>query len=137
MELPAVHAGLFGRMVDQDSQPTLRSGATNSELTAADWWFARLDQRPFTVGEMRWTMQVLGVHVDGFHTWIQIEFAEDADSSLLLHLTPWAGLQDAIDIVRAEMSSQTSSGVAADSRCLGECHNVMVPAAAIAAGQPD
>jgi hypothetical protein len=46
---------------------------------------------------------VVGVHLDGRHTWIQLEFAERPGSSLLLHLTPWAGLHDAVNIIRAEI----------------------------------
>ncbi len=96
--------------------------------SAADWWFAGLDQRPFTVGKVRWTMQVAGVHLNGFHTWIQIEFAEDPGSSLLLRLTPWAGLQDAINIVRAAMMRRTSSGIAGTDSpgYLGDCHHVVI-----------
>lgn len=107
---------------------TSRSLALHDEMTAADWWFARLDQRPCTVGNVRWTMQVLGVHVDRFHTWIQIEFTEAPGSSLLLHLTPWAGLQEAVNIVRAEIMSRTSSEPAgADSHeWLGDCQNVII-----------
>jgi len=98
-------------------------------MTAADWWFAGLDRRPLTISDIRWTMQVAGVHLDGFHTWIQIEFAEDPDSSLLLHLTPWAGLQDAVNIVHAEMVCRTSSGPSTvDSPGLGHCHDVIVRA---------
>ena len=104
-------------------------------MTAADWWFAGLDQRTFVAGAARWTIQVLGVYIDGFHTWIQIEFAEDPDSSLLLHLTPWAGSQDAIGIVKAKMTGVTSGDVHTHSLAsLGNCRNVIVPSAsAIAA----
>lgn len=106
---------------------TSRSLALHNEMTAADWWFAGLDQRPCTVSNVRWTMQVVGVHVDGFHTWIQIEFAEEPGSSILLHLTPWAGLQEAVNIVRAEVMSRTLSERArADSHGLGDCHNVII-----------
>jgi hypothetical protein len=45
----------------------------------------------------------MGVHLDGLHTWIQLEFAEHPDSAFLLHLTPWAGLQDAISVIRGEI----------------------------------
>jgi hypothetical protein len=46
---------------------------------------------------------VMGVHLDGPHTWIQLEFAEYPGGSLILHLTPWAGLQDAVNMIRAEI----------------------------------
>jgi hypothetical protein len=103
------------------------SAAANSEMTAADWWFAGLDQQQITLDNTRCTLQVLGVHVDGFHTWIQIEFAEDPDSSVLLHLTPWAGLQDALNIVLNAITD-TATGAAADAlRCLDQCCNLLLP----------
>ena len=81
--------------------PAVSSPAGN-QVTIADWWFAGLDQRPFIVHTLPWTTRVLGVHLDGFNTWIQIEFVEDG-SPLLLHLTGPARLQDAVDVIRAEM----------------------------------
>ena len=128
MDLSALHADTSSLSSSENRRPPASSLALNNEMTAADWWFAGLDQRPFTVSDVRWTMQVAGVHLDGFHTWIQIEFAEDPGSSLLLHLTPWAGLQDAISIVRAGIMCRTSSGLAgADSPgCLGDCHDVVI-----------
>jgi len=100
------------------------SAAANGGMTAADWWFTGLDQRPFTVDNLRRTMQVLGVHVEGSHTWIQLEFAEDPDTSLLLHLTPWAGLQDAVNMVLDAIAGSVSGTAAEASRCLGQCFNV-------------
>lgn len=131
MDLSAVHGGTSSFSSSPNWQPT----ASLNEMTAADWWFAGLDQRSFMLSNVRWTMQVAGVHLDGFHTWIQIEFAEDPDSSLLLHLTPWAGLQDAINIVRAEIMCRTSSDpTAAESPgCLGDCHDVIIRGVAIPA----
>jgi hypothetical protein len=111
------------------------TSSLNNEMTVADWWFAGLDQRPFTVSDVLWTMQVAGVHLDGFHTWIQIGFAEDPGSSLVLHLTPWAGLQDAVNIVRAEIMCRTSPGISgADSPgCLGDCYDVVIGGLAVPA----
>ena len=115
MDLSTVHGG-----------PT-PSSLANNEMTAADWWFTVLDQRSFMIDDVRWTIQVSGIHLDGFHTWIQIQLGEDSESSLLLRLTPRAGLQDAIDIVRAEIAQRTSSGSAgADSPELGDCHDVVI-----------
>jgi hypothetical protein len=74
-----------------------------NEMTVADWWFAALDRRLFTVGDVHWTTQVVGVHLHGFHTWIQIEFAEEGRLAFLLHLTPLAGLQDAVNLIGAEI----------------------------------
>jgi hypothetical protein len=72
-------------------------------MTVADCWFAALDQRPFASGNGVCTTRVVGVHLDGPHTWIQLEFAEHPDSSFLLHLTPWAGLHDAVSSIRREI----------------------------------
>ena len=131
----AVHGDTSGFRSSQNWPPTASSVELNNEMTVADWWFAGLDQRPFTIGNVLWTMQVAGVHLDGFHTWIQIEFAEDPGSSLVLHLTPWAGLQDAVNIVRAEILGRTSSDIAdADlRRCLGDCHDVVIRGLAVPA----
>jgi hypothetical protein len=72
-------------------------------MTVADCWFAALDQRPFTSGNRLWTTRVVGVHLDGLHTWIQLEFAEHPGSSFVLHLAPWTGLHEAVDIIRGEI----------------------------------
>ncbi len=135
MDHSAVHGATSGFRSSQNWPPTAPSVALNNEMTVADWWFAGLDQRPFTVSNVLWTMQVAGVHLDRFHTWIQIGFAEDPGSSLVLRLTPWAGLQDAITIVRAEIICRTSSDLAAaDSPgCLGDCHDVVIRGLAVPA----
>jgi hypothetical protein len=135
VDLSALHADTSGFSSSENRRALASSLALNNEMTAADWWFAGLDQRSFTVSNVLWTMQVAGVHLDGFHTWIQIEFAEDPGNSLLLHLTPWAGLQDAITIVRAEIMCRTSSDLAgADSpRWLGDCHDVVIRGLAVSA----
>jgi hypothetical protein len=77
--------------------------AAENEMTVADCWFAALDQRSFISDSRLWITRVMGVHLDGLHTWIQLEFAEHPDSAFLLHLTPWAGLQDAISVIRGEI----------------------------------
>ena len=135
MDLSAVHRDTSSFSSPQNWPPTASSVALNNEMTVADWWFAGLDQRTFTASDVLWTMQVAGVHLDGFHTWIQIGFAEDPGSSLVLHLTPWAGLQDAVNIVRAEILCRTSSDIAgADSpRWLGDCHDVVIGGLAVPA----
>jgi len=87
----------------QDRLAAARSPGSDNEMTVADCWFAALDQRRFAAGEQRWTTRVMGVHLDALHTWIQLEFAEYPGSSLILHLTPWAGLHDAVNMIRAEI----------------------------------
>ena len=103
MDLPSVHGHATGFPSSPNTLAVPRSLGLDNEMTVADCWFAALDQRPFTSGNRRWTTRVVGVHVDGLHTWIQLEFAERPGSSFLLHLTPWAGLHDAVNIIRAEI----------------------------------
>ena len=103
MDLPGIHGNRSGFVSSQNWRPTASSLASANEMTAADWWFAGLDQRTFTVYNGRWTARVLGVHLEGFDTWIQLEFAEEPASFLLLHLTGWAGLHDALDMIHADI----------------------------------
>ena len=103
MELPSVHGYATGFDSSQNWPPSPQSLGSDNEMTVADCWFAALDQRPFTSGSRCFTTRVVGVHLDGLHTWIQLEFAEHPGSSFVLHLTPWAGLHDAVSIIRAEI----------------------------------
>lgn len=103
MDFPSVDRHATGFISSQQQPPALRSPGLDSEMTVADCWFAALDQRPFTSGNGLWTTRVIGVHLDGLHTWIQLEFAEHPGSSFILHLTPWTGLHDAVNIIRAEI----------------------------------
>jgi len=103
VDLPSVHGHATGFVSSQNSTPAPRPLGLDNEMTVADCWFAALDQRLFAMGNRRWTTRVVGVHLDGLHTWIQLEFAEHPDSAFLLHLTPWAGLQDAISVIRGEI----------------------------------
>jgi hypothetical protein len=103
VDLPSVHARVIGLTSAENSPPPPRPLGVDNEMTVADCWFAALDQRPFASGSGVFTTRVMGVHLDGLHTWIQLEFAEQADSSFLLHLTPWTGLHDAVSIIRREI----------------------------------
>lgn len=103
MDLPSVHGYATGLVSSQKWPPSQRWLGADNEMTVADCWFAALDQRPFTSGSRCFTTRVVGVHLDGSHTWIQLEFAEHPGSAFLLHLTPWAGLNDAVSIIRAEI----------------------------------
>lgn len=103
MDLPPVHGHASTFVSSQDQSAGDRSLASDNEMTVADCWFAALDQRRFAAGDRRWTTRVMGVHLDGLHTWIQLEFAEHPGSSLVLHLTPWAGLHDAVTMIHAEI----------------------------------
>lgn len=73
------------------------------DTLARESWFDLLDQRRFTVGSEHWTAQVTGIHVAGFDTWIQLEFAEDRGPSLLLHLTPGTGIGAAVEAIRRSL----------------------------------
>lgn len=101
MDLPSVHATAI--ISSQNSSSAPGSLTADNEMTVADCWFAALDQRSFISDSRLWITRVLGVHLDGLNTWIQLEFAEHPDSSFLLRLTPWAGLQDAVSIIRGEI----------------------------------
>ena len=103
MDVPPAHGHATDFVWSQDRLSAARSLGSDNEMTVADCWFAALDQRRFAADERRWTTRVVGVHLDGLHTWIQLEFAEDPGSSLILHLTPWAGLHDAVNMIRAEI----------------------------------
>ncbi len=103
MDFPSVHGHAKGFVSPQNTPPVPPPLGLANEMTVADCWFAALDQRPFTSGNRLWTTRVVGVHLDGLHTWIQLEFAEHPGRSFVLHLTPWAGLHDAVSIIRAEI----------------------------------
>ena len=103
MNSSAVSGDTRGFVSSRNWRPSASSLGLNNEITAADWWFAALDQRLVPVNNMNRTIRVLGVHLDADHAWIQIELAEDG-SCLLLHLTPLAGLQDAVNMVRARIT---------------------------------
>jgi hypothetical protein len=70
-------------------------------------WFDVLDQRRFTVGHERLTAQVAGIHVVGTDTWIQIDFAEDQQRSLLLQLTPETGVGAAVEAIEHSLRRRT------------------------------
>jgi hypothetical protein len=97
-----------------------------SEVSTADAWFVALDRRSLIVGPLQLTMQVLGVHVDAIHTWIQIGLAEYPGSSLLLRLMPWATFGDALRIVRSEIAARVRSDAPtrAFTNAAGECRHL-------------
>ena len=66
-------------------------------------WFDLLDQRRFTVDHECWTAQVFGVHVAGAEAWIQLEFEEDRQRSLLLHVTSLTGIGAVADAIRSAL----------------------------------
>ena len=94
------------RHVESGTSVSLTSPAHDVPSTHA--WFDVLDQRRFMVGHKRLTAQVTGIHVVGADTWIQLEFTEDQQRSLLLQLTPETGVGAAVeaieDLLRRRMS---------------------------------
>ena len=72
-------------------------------------WFDVLDQRRFTVGHERWTAHVAGIHVVDGDTWVQLEFAEDEQRSLLLQLTPETGVGAAVEAIENSLRRRVNS----------------------------
>ena len=80
-----------------DASPS--SGTTPS----AESWFHYLDQRTFSAGNERLTARVIGVHVAGLDTWVQLEFEEDRRRSLLLHLAHGMDVGAAVDAIQTSL----------------------------------
>jgi hypothetical protein len=53
---------------------------------AARWWFAALDGRSLGDGPDKWTVNVVGMHLEGSDLWIQLQSTEDPSHSFLLHV---------------------------------------------------
>jgi hypothetical protein len=97
-------------MLDDPGIVATRPGATpvwpfnaDNTVSPADSWFSILDQRGFTVGKKLWTAEVVGVHVVGHDTWIQLAFSQDSRRSLLLRVGPRTGAGAAIDAIHATL----------------------------------
>ena len=105
--------------------------ASLSEVTVADAWFAALDRRSLIIGTLQLTIQVLGVYVDAFNTWIQVELAEHPGSSLLLRVMPWATFGDAMRILRSEIAAtiRPDAPIEPSSFDAGECRHLNLPIA--------
>jgi hypothetical protein len=70
--------------------------------------FTGLDHREIADGAGGWIAEVVGIHRDPRETWVQIATSETFDDTVLLHLSPWAGIDDALDALRAWSSRDTS-----------------------------
>jgi hypothetical protein len=92
--------------------PSTKAGGGAEGVSAphgrAQWWFAALDQRCFGVGTARWTAQVVGIHVDGFDVWIQLERAGDPLRSLVLHVRPGMDLFGAVDAIEEMLRREST-----------------------------
>ena len=71
------------------------------ESDAVDPLFAGLDQREIADGAGGWVAEVVGIHRDPRETWVQIATSEAPDETVLLHLSPYAGTDDALAALRA------------------------------------
>lgn len=63
---------------------------------AARWWFAALDGRSLGEGSDSWTVQVVGMHVDGSDLWIQLQSAVDPTQGFVLHVIRGTSWYDAV-----------------------------------------
>lgn len=68
----------------------------------ADRWFRALDRRRIRAGTRCWVAQVMGIHSDGREIWVQIARGTSPDKSLVLHLSGWTTVDQAIAAMKAE-----------------------------------
>jgi hypothetical protein len=66
----------------------------------ADRWFHTLDLRRISVGKRQWTARVTGIHLDGEEAWIQIAAGRQQDRSLVLHLSSWTTVDEAMTAMK-------------------------------------
>ena len=67
----------------------------------ADRWFRALDQRRIDAGTRGWIAHVMGIHFDGREIWIQIAPRGAPEHSLVLHLSGWTTIDQAIAAIKA------------------------------------
>jgi len=68
---------------------------------AARGWFEALDHKVITVEGRSWIAQVVGIHGDLPHLWIQLEPANDSGRSLLLRVTLGTSVERALTAIAA------------------------------------
>jgi hypothetical protein len=66
-----------------------------------DRWFSELDQRRIARGPFSWLIQVDGVHVARRDAWIQVALVDQPQSSVVLHLSPYATAANALAALQA------------------------------------
>jgi hypothetical protein len=66
------------------------------DASSADRWFVALDQRQIGSGASSWVAQVMGVHQDRDDVWVQVAPSDDADATIIVHLTPETPLADVL-----------------------------------------
>jgi hypothetical protein len=73
-----------------------QAGNDPARLSAADQWFAALDQRQIGTGPRTWVAQVLGVHGGDDDLWVQIAPSVDPGATIVLHLSSATSLEEAL-----------------------------------------
>jgi hypothetical protein len=66
----------------------------------ANRWFRALDQRRIDAGTRCWIAHVMGIHLDGREIWIQIAAGDTSEKSLVLHLSGWTTVDQAITAMK-------------------------------------
>lgn len=74
----------------------------------ADRWFRALDQRRIDAGTRGWVAHVMGIHCDGREIWIQIAPGGAPEKSLVLHLSGWTTIDQAIAAMKARSVEHAS-----------------------------
>jgi hypothetical protein len=59
-------------------------------------WFHALHQREIDTETDEWVAQVAGIHLDGQEIWIQIAAGDGPAEMLLLHVSAWTTVDQAI-----------------------------------------
>ena len=77
------------------------SDQSSSALDRGHAIAAALEQRRIGDGEDSWVVHVFGVHGDERDLWIQVSDRPDGDDGLVLHLSPWASVQQAFTALAA------------------------------------
>lgn len=67
----------------------------------ADRWFRVLDRRRIKAGTQFFVARVTGIHSDGRELWVQIARGDSPDRSIVLHLSGWTTLDQAMSAMKA------------------------------------
>ena len=81
------------------ARPAADEGRYPQDL--ADRWFRALDQRRIDAGTQCWIAHVMGIHLDGREIRIQIATGDAPEKSLVLHLSGWTTIDQAIAAMKA------------------------------------
>jgi hypothetical protein len=81
------------------ARPTAEGQRYSQEL--ADRWFRALDYRRIKTGPRCWIARVMGIHRDDREIWIQIARGNNPEKSVVLHLSGWTTVDQAIAAMKA------------------------------------